>query len=569
MDSRGVSQHTVQDLMRAQKPNSSAPFLIFNRVKDRRDRINQWLRQALKFEATVEGDYTAWTDPQRLLEFLSAQVYKDQETLEVSIGFDGRSLFKHCDNVLLCARILQVDGRRQHRRCHVWPLAILPVKESYECLGASALKDVLQRLNFTSVRDGKVKVRFWFCSDMKAALMALGLVRAGADCSCFICKCTTRQRQSADARSYKNIRTHTDGQGEGQVRENWLLAFERHCIIFDTLHLLLRSFDNLLAQTVHRFIEYELPYVHQQDPCGRLQRRRKSNGQTHIERFFNSSFFTKTFYTWSGVKPFFLASRDSAKFQSLPGGKIKRFFERCDWSKMFITHKTLGEAIQLRWSTFYKLYSTICTLSADTDDAQLSAKATELLTFASSLTSSVTVPIESGATKTINVFDANVHTPYMHIFCFHSIQIIHNIKARLPSQSQPHFSLNSFSCQSLENSNKGDIVYAHNAVKKDKKTMNQDMMLAHYRRNLNPAQVSSVSKTKRCAQCGMLFERWGWLKKHCVDEHNVELGDIESRKVEWEKSQRALLETLQSEHQHFCSLVHFSGDQQQQTVSQQ
>ena len=96
MDSRGVSQHTVQDLMRAQKPNSSAPFLIFNRVKDRRDRINQWLRQALKFEATVEGDYTAWTDPQRLLEFLSAQVYKDQETLEVSIGFDGRSLFKHC-----------------------------------------------------------------------------------------------------------------------------------------------------------------------------------------------------------------------------------------------------------------------------------------------------------------------------------------------------------------------------------------------------------------------------------------------------------------------------------------
>ena len=90
--------------------------MVFNKVKDRRDKINKWLRQVLQFEPTVEGDYTAWTDAQRVLEFLSAHAYKDQETLEISIGFDGRSLYKHCDNVLLVARILQVDIDGRGRR---------------------------------------------------------------------------------------------------------------------------------------------------------------------------------------------------------------------------------------------------------------------------------------------------------------------------------------------------------------------------------------------------------------------------------------------------------------------
>jgi len=361
-----------------------------------------------------------------------------------------------------------------------------------------------------------------------------------------VCTGDTGKRQAADARQYKTIRTHGDpivvgSKGKGQVRINWLdKAFERDCIIIDTLHLLLRSFDNLLRHTLNRFIQYDLPYVVAGDQSARKERPAKV-GKVAIERYFASTHFQGIFHSWAGISPFFVASKDAVNFQSLPGGKAKKFFEKCDWAKVFVKNKDLGEAVQRAWGDFYVLYARVCTMKANHAGADLAGLEEDLKTFATRLCSQV----ENSSIT--NLFDRTIHTPYMHLFCFHSAQMIRNLKTKLQPAQRPFFSLDTFSCQSLENGNKSDTVYCHNATRKDKATMNEDMMLAHFRRNLNVARVDNLSKTKSCLLCAKQYDYWGWLRRHYVLEHEdkrFEEGEWEEMKSTWKIKQSSFIETF-------------------------
>jgi len=182
MDSRGGSQHLVEDLLRAAK----SPEILMGKVTRRRKELNDRLRILLPFAKTEDEDNSAWVDPAQLLRFLATHAYKDAKRLEISVGFDGRSLYNYCDNVLVCLRVL-VDGQDQHKRDNVWPLGMLPVKERYDELSKSPLKTIFERLGemgkVIKIGEREVPLQLWFCSDMKAMLMALGLSRANENCS--------------------------------------------------------------------------------------------------------------------------------------------------------------------------------------------------------------------------------------------------------------------------------------------------------------------------------------------------------------------------------------------------
>ena len=155
------------------------------KVTARRKELNDRLRLLLPFTDTADEDHSAWVDPAQLLRFLADNVYKDAKRLEISVEFDGRSLYKYCDNVLVCLRVL-VDGAEQHKRDNVWPLGMLPVKEKYDALHDSPLKTIFERLGemekVVKIGQREVPLQLWFCSDMKAMLMALGLSRANEFC---------------------------------------------------------------------------------------------------------------------------------------------------------------------------------------------------------------------------------------------------------------------------------------------------------------------------------------------------------------------------------------------------
>ena len=66
------------------------------KVTARRKELNDRLRLLLPFTDTADEDHSAWVDPAQLLRFLADNVYKDAKRLEISVEFDGRSLYKYC-----------------------------------------------------------------------------------------------------------------------------------------------------------------------------------------------------------------------------------------------------------------------------------------------------------------------------------------------------------------------------------------------------------------------------------------------------------------------------------------